>query len=344
MDIRVFTAFSGYDSQLMALERLRQKHNDFNYECIGWSDIDDYAIKAHDLCFPYLSDKNYGDISKIDWDNVPDFDLFTYSFPCTDISSAGLKRGLEEGSGTRSSLLWECRKAILQKKPKFLVMENVKSLVDKKNKPSFDNWIRFLDEEGYNSYYKVLNAKDYAGIPQNRERIFCVSILKDVDKNGYLFPEKIPLKKTIIGDIIDKDAMNVHYFGKKGVDYEILNERSISFRGWTYNEGEGLYAYDSPRFRKGGLPGLSRTLKKSPDNFYIYRMDDGELGIRQFTPKECFRLMDVPEKYISIMCDSVDDNNKSILKKTALLGLAGNSIVVGVIERIMEQIFFGQNS
>lgn len=121
--LKVFTAFSGYDSQCMALDRLG-----VDYELVGWSEIDRYAIIAHNAVYPQWSDRNLGDICKIDWNDIPDFELFTYSFPCTDISSAGQQRGLEEGSGTRSSLLWECKKAIDTKKPKYLLMENVKAL------------------------------------------------------------------------------------------------------------------------------------------------------------------------------------------------------------------------
>ena len=77
-----------------------------DYECVGWSEIDKWAIKAHNAVFPELADRNYGDITKIDWNAVPNFDLFTYSFPCTDISSAGEQKGFNEDSGTRSSLLW----------------------------------------------------------------------------------------------------------------------------------------------------------------------------------------------------------------------------------------------
>ena len=101
--LRVFTAFSGYDSQCMALDRIG-----IPYELVGWSEIDKYAIQAHNAVYPQYADRNYGDISKIDWEKVPDFDLFTYSFPCTDISNAGVQKGLEEGSGILSSLLWEC--------------------------------------------------------------------------------------------------------------------------------------------------------------------------------------------------------------------------------------------
>lgn len=130
--IRVCTLFSGYDSQCMALDRLKEQHPEFDYELVAWAEIDKFAIQAHNAVYPQWADRNYGDVSKIDWDQVPDFDLLTYSSPCQDFSNAGKQKGGVEGSGTRSSLLWECRRAILAKKPKYLLMENVAALVSQK--------------------------------------------------------------------------------------------------------------------------------------------------------------------------------------------------------------------
>ena len=96
--LRVFTAFSGYDSQCLALERLKERRDGFDYELVGWSEIEPSAIKAHNLLFPQWADRNFGDISKIEWNSVPDFDLFTYSSPCQDFSTAGLQKGGAEGS------------------------------------------------------------------------------------------------------------------------------------------------------------------------------------------------------------------------------------------------------
>lgn len=207
--LKVFTAFSGYDSQCMALDRLG-----INYELVGWSEIDRYAIQAHDAVYPQWSDRNFGDICKIDWNYVPDFDLFTYSFPCTDISSAGLQKGLEEGSGTRSSLLWECKKAIDTKKPKYLLMENVKALASHKFLPYLHKWMSYLDSLGYSSYAKVLNAKNY-GVPQNRERVFMVSLL---DEQTYHFPEPFELKLRL-KDVLEQNVDERYYLSKKVIDY-----------------------------------------------------------------------------------------------------------------------------
>lgn len=205
--LRVFTAFSGYDSQCMALDRLKRDFPTFDYELVGWAEIDKYAIQAHNALYPQWADRNYGDISKIDWGEVPDFDLFTYSSPCQDFSNAGLQRGGEEGSGTRSSLLWECRRAIIAKKPKYLLLENVASLVSKKFLPLFNKYQAELESYGYSNFARVLNAKDY-GVPQNRQRVFLVSILDPTAM--YHFPEKMPMDKRL-KDVLEQNVDERYY-------------------------------------------------------------------------------------------------------------------------------------
>ena len=196
--LRVVTLCSGYDSQLMALRNIGVP-----YECVAWSEIDQYAIRAHNAVFPEIADRNLGDMTKIDWSKVRDFDLLFYSTPCTDFSNAGKQIGGAEGSGTRSSILWYTRYAILQKKPKYLIMENVKALVSEKFRPLFLKWCDELTSYGYTNFAQVLNAKDY-GIPQNRERIFLVSILGDAWFN---FPQPVELKlrlKDMLEDKVDE--------------------------------------------------------------------------------------------------------------------------------------------
>lgn len=138
---------------------------------------------------------------------------------CTDISSAGQQKGLEEGSGTASSLLWECRKAIVAKRPRYLLMENVKALVSLKFLPYFLKWQSELVSYGYSNFARVLNAKDF-GVPQNRERIFMVSIL---DRQAtYHFPEPFPLDRRI-KDILEEDVDDRYFLSEKLVDYVFSN-------------------------------------------------------------------------------------------------------------------------
>lgn len=204
--LKVFEAFSGYGSQSMALRNIGVDH-----EVVGISEIDKYAIMAYNATHPET--KNYGDICKIDWKDVPDFDLFTYSFPCTDISNAGAQAGFDEGSGTRSSLLWECRNAIVAKHPKYLLMENVKAIASKKFLPGLKKWQEFLSAEGYTNFIKILNAKDY-GIPQNRERCFIVSILGDA---WYDFPQPRPLELKL-KDLLEEKVDEKYYIDQERVN------------------------------------------------------------------------------------------------------------------------------
>lgn len=232
--LRVFTSFSGYDSQCMALDRLKQNFPDFDYELVGWSEIDKYAIQAHDAIYPQYADRNYGDISKIEWEQVPDFDLFTYSSPCQDFSQAGKQQGGTKGSGTRSSLLWECEKAIIKKRPKYLLMENVSALVSSKFIKLFNAWQKTLEGYGYRNFGKVLNAKDY-GVPQNRERIFLFSIRDDGDNPTFNFPKTIKLEKRL-KDILETNVDEKYYLKEErieGFNGKKMSVEEMVVLGWT---------------------------------------------------------------------------------------------------------------
>ena len=223
MNLRVFTSFSGYDSQCLALDRLG-----IDYELVGWSEIDKYAIQAHNAIYPQWADRNFGDISKIDWSQVPDFDLFTYSSPCQDFSQAGLQRGGEKGSGTRSSLLWECQKAIEAKRPTFCLMENVAALVTDKFIKLFNRWQHTLEQYGYRNYAKVLNAKDY-GVPQNRERIFLVSVHERLTR-PYEFPKPIKLERRL-KDVLESNVDEKYYLREEIISFFQQNSEKQKANG-----------------------------------------------------------------------------------------------------------------
>nr|DAN86320.1 MAG TPA: Cytosine specific methyltransferase [Bacteriophage sp.] len=210
------TTFSGYDSQLMAADVLREWHPDFRWTCKGWSDIDKYACQMHNLVFPQFADCALGDITKIDWHEVKsslegrEVDLFTYSSPCQDISQAGKQMGLQEGSDTRSALLWRVADAVEVLRPKYLLQENVAALVSQKFMPDFQKWLDKLSSLGYVSRWARLNAKNY-GVPQNRDRVFCLSMRRDVAFD-YQFPEPFELL-TRLEDVLE-DEVSDRYFLK----------------------------------------------------------------------------------------------------------------------------------
>ena len=213
--LKVFTTFSGYDSQCLALKKAG-----IPFDLIGWSEIEKRAITAHNALFPEYKDRNYGDICKIDWDNVPDFDLFTYSSPCQSFSIAGQMLGGDEGSGTKSSLLWECKKAIEIKRPKYLMLENVEMLVSQNFIHTFNKWIDFLSSLGYTSYWKVLKGSDY-GIPQDRSRIFVVSILNPTKE--FAFPKAKRLTTSTEDYMLTKDELGHDLYQKLCMQKDIVD-------------------------------------------------------------------------------------------------------------------------
>lgn len=177
--------FSGIGAFRKALENLGIPH-----EIVGISEIDNFAIKSYEAIFGET--RNYGDISKCE--KLDYADLWTYGFPCQDLSVAGKQKGMIQGQ-TRSGLLYEVQRLLAvaianDEQPKYLIMENVKPLVGKKFRPAFEAWLEWLDDNGYNTYWKVLNAADF-GVPQKRERVFAVSIRKDVD-TGFSYPPSKP--------------------------------------------------------------------------------------------------------------------------------------------------------
>lgn len=202
MVLKLFSAFAGYGTDNFALKRIGIK-----YECVGYSEIDKYAI----ICFQQNhGSKNYGDISNIDWNTVPDFDIITGGFPCQDVSVAG-HQDLTKG---RTILGLELTKALEIKKPKYFLFENVKGLMNKKFDIFRNTLISSWGKAGYKIYYHIMNTKEY-GIPQNRERVFFVGIRNDIQKE-YIFPEKEELK-IFIKDILEKDVDSKYLLKEKQI-------------------------------------------------------------------------------------------------------------------------------
>lgn len=196
--LKLLSLFTGIGAFEKALERLN-----IDYELVGFSEIDKFAIKSYCAIHNVPENKNLGDITKINIDKIPDFDLLTWGFPCQDISIAGRMEGIKKG--TRSGLYYEGYKILKAKRPGISIIENVKNLTSKRFKEQFETILKDIEELGYNNYWQVLNAKNYS-VPQNRERIFIVSIRKDIDKNNFVFPSSVELKlklKDLLEDTVD---------------------------------------------------------------------------------------------------------------------------------------------
>lgn len=211
--LKVLSLFSGIGAFEKALSNLG-----VDYELVGYSEIDKYASKSYCAIHGVNESLNFGDITKIDIKNLPKADLITHGSPCQSWSLAGKNEGGDKGSGTRSSLMWYSVEIIREVRPKYVIWENVKNVLSKKHRHNFDLYIDALDKMGYKSYFEVLNAKNY-GVPQNRERIFVISILGE--HKPFIFPEEIPLTlklKDILEDTVDEK-------------YYLKNSFKMEFRG-----------------------------------------------------------------------------------------------------------------
>lgn len=203
MTIKLLSLFSGVGAFESALHR-----GGHDFALVNYCEIDKYASKAYSLVHGVSEDLNLVDVCTVDCSKLDGIDLLTYGFPCQDISIAGKQRGFEDNDGnrTRSGLFFEALRIINEVQPKYAIAENVKALTGKKFTAEFETVLTSLDKAGYNNYWKVLNAKDF-GIPQNRERVFIVSIRKDIDTGAFTFPETQELKlrvKDLLEPVVDE--------------------------------------------------------------------------------------------------------------------------------------------
>ena len=330
---------------------------------------------------------NLGDITQIDETKLAkDIDLITYGFPCQDISLAGNQKGLtdEEGNKTRSGLVWDAIRIIRETQPKVAIAENVKNLVSKKFTKEFEAILKELDEAGYNNYWKVLNAKDY-GIAQNRERVFIVSIRKDIDLGLFEWPEPEELKTRLL-DYLEDDVDEKYYLSDKMIKY-ISQSGTKNFKVDTrinldiarplttaQNKRAGTTNYIAPdlpanfdlkevvvkdtrnptrldtlggvvkggairnRPNENGVNQPNLELRKDDVSNTLTTFDKDNvivslppLRIRKLTPKECWRLMGFDD-------EDHDKVERAGISNAQRYKMAGNSIVVNVVEKILKNL------
>ncbi len=342
--MKVIELFAGIGSQTQALKNIEIEH-----EVVGIAEIDKHAVRSYEAIHGEAN--NLGDICKIE--KLPHCDLLTYSFPCQDLSVAGKGSGIKEG--TRSGLLLEVERLLeVSDKPKYLLMENVKNLVGKKNKPDFDRWCDKLKSMGYVNYWKVLNAKHY-GIPQNRERVFMVSILGEHEP--YIFPEGFDngmRLKDLLEDEVDekfylsekmlKYAFNFEKEAKgigfsDGVDRSYINPdiaQTIGCRS-AADQRSGTTNYVSDDRNKIRVSDWKQSIQKK---IIIDDMQGGnrqpkrlsQYRIRKLTPLEVWRLMGFQDEHFR-KAQNAGISNSQLYKQ------AGNSIVVDVLEHIFTNLF-----
>jgi len=222
-NLKILELFGGIGACSKALENLG-----INYEIADYVEIDKYAVASYNA----IHNTSFEPQDITTWNKDIEVDLIMHGSPCQDFSLAGLQAGGDKDSGTRSSLMYETIRIVEKLKPKYVIWENVKNLLSKKHKHNFDAYIETMESLGYKNYYQVLNAKDY-GIPQNRERVFTISIRNDIDKE-FVFPEKQELKLRL-KDMLEDEVDEKYYLSDKMIKYISADNEK-----WTGNNDKSL--------------------------------------------------------------------------------------------------------
>lgn len=288
-------------------------------QCIGFSEIDKYASAVLEYRWPNI--QNYGDITKINWAEVPDFDLLTGGSPCQDLSIAGKRAGL---GGSRSGLFYEYMRAVKEKKPRYFIWENVKGALSSNNGKDFGIVINEMAQAGYSLWWQVLNAKDF-GVPQNRERIFVVGF-RDQSAPEIFFERGTTENNSIkvVGNL------NSETWQKRNESIRRVHSVDGIAPTTPTGTGGGVMTKIAKTIRCGG-GGSPFGSKQCWDSYKL----DGK--IRRLTPKECERLMGLPDGWTTkgIMNDQVVEISDSQRYK-----LCGNGVVVNVVEEIIKRLIF----
>ena len=291
---------------------------EFGGKCIFSSEFNPNAKKTYSLNYGEVP---FGDITKSEIkDIIPqNFDVVCGGFPCQAFSIAGYRKGFED---TRGTLFFDVAEIIKKHQPKVAYLENVRNLENHDNGRTFEVIRNTLIELGYSVYHKVLNAAQYANIPQHRERILIVAFNNEKVPNhsAFTFPKPIELTKTI-HDCIDSDKKDEKYYYRESQKYYPQLIKDMTNPDTVY-QWRRVYC----RGNKSNLcPTLTANMGGGGHNVPLILVND---GIRKFTPKECLNFMGYPQEYI--FPDSISESAKYMQ--------AGNSVVVPMMNRVAEQI------
>ncbi|SPT93207.1 DNA cytosine methyltransferase [Bacillus tequilensis] len=325
--IRVLSLFSGLGAFEKALRRVHA-----NFEIVRFCEKEAAIAKAYSTLHNIPESKNLGDIKSVVPSSLPEFDLMTYGFPCTDVSVAKVRgEGLK---GEESSLLFDALRIAEFSKPKYMIAENVKNLIGK-HREGFEDMLRRLEKMGYNNYWSVLDAKDF-NIPQERLRVFVVSIRKDIDDGSFSFPSPRPdlkgascwwnfLDVSNTRNITKRQQRAIDVAKGKIQDPSVKIEGEINFdRTVISHRTSGLRFQSNPHH-----PTITSYYGTGGGNFTVLA-HKGKLG--GITPKQCLLLMGFDsEDYEKLISAGIS--------KSTIYIMAGNSIVVNVLEDIFKNLF-----
>jgi len=332
--IRIFEGFAGYGGGSFGLKRLKENIPGLEYEVIGYSEFDKYASELFDANHKGKDGnplKNWGDITKIDPNELPDFDMFMGGFPCQPFSSAGMQMGTEDPYG-RGAMLGHIIRICKVKKPKYLFLENVKGFTHGKFQPIHDQLIKDLREMGYGEQplaKAVLNSKDY-GIPQNRERLWMFAQLGGLPDNFSMIPPKVE-SDLRIADFLDFEPLKTLYLSEAQIEHLKEKHHIDSF------------VVDTPLCfdvynKKIKKDGFSITITQPEHNslrvIEVPKADGKEI-VRKMSVHEQFRLMGFRISRDLKECE-IDFNGQSY---SQLSKRAGNGWDVNLVGILLTHIF-----
>lgn len=315
--LRVFEGFAGYGGASFGLKRSGIKH-----KIIGYSEFDNDAIELYEYNFPGV--KNYGDITKIDENKLPDFDLFTGGFPCQPFSTVGKMQGELD---TRGTLFGDIIRICETKQPQYILLENVKGLKGAKHRPTFEKIINELHRIGYDVRYAVLNSKDY-GVPQTRERLWIFGYKGILPDSFELTPPKIELKYRL-KDFLDKNPDESLY----RTEAQIARIHEIHHNDKFIVDEPLCYDIYNRKIRRDGL-----CMTVTPPEHNVIRiiepLKDGKERFRKLSLEEHFRLMGfiMNDDYKEIKFPPTQDY-------TRLGRKAGNGWDVNLVGKLINHIF-----
>jgi len=349
--IKIFEAFAGYGTATFALKQLGVKH-----DLVGYSEIDKYAIQCFqqnhcdtgcttDEGIKILEPNNFGDITKIDWSEVPDFDLLTGGFPCQSFSVAGKGLGEQDDRGVLANYL---TKALIVKQPKYFLFENVKGFMSKKHSEFRERLFKDWKETGYVLFHKVLNTRDF-GIPQNRERVFIIGFRKDIAPEFGEFSFPVPFALDLkLKDILEESVDGKYFLKEEQVEKIMAKVPIRSYKDRLQKEVSGCLRsrdFKSPKcIQVVGNLCSDTWLKRNESSRRVYSGEGiapciptaqgGGIvqplvnGVRRLTPKECFRL----QGFLG------DEVNLDFLSDTQRYKLAGNGQSVNVVKLLFKEL------
>lgn len=284
----------------------------YNFECEGYSEIDKYAIKNYEANFP--NRENFGDLTELNYDEIPSFDLLVGGTPCQNLSTANSKENQKGLQGEKSSIFYDYIRLLNNKKPKWFIFENVRGLLTSNNKQDF-KIVKQCFEENYNIKWKLMNTSDY-GVPQTRRRVYIVGQRKDLGEFDYIFKEPFENDTTVF-DLLENHVEDKYYATEKGHKY-------------IASAGSGGY-YAKPETDLKIARPLTATMHKwhraGQDNYYHteYKPKD-RTNLRRLTPRECARLQGLPDTY------------KIVISNTRAYMLFGNSMSANVLNVVVENL------